>query len=291
FLVFFFAALNIRRLPAVYFLAFALIFSCMVNVVFVLGERVNGRGVEVHGVAPDGALGKAQVVDGSTLLTVNGKKLNTPDELVAAVEQNGSAKFSIYQYEFYEDRELKREDLVAGATAGERLGIATWSRSYNWRAQGFFNHFTTYAEALQLIISLLFGLIIASISKRKDQLAENIPANHVLRVLTSSTALMLMLAAMGLALLLTSTRASQLAFMVSAFSIIVVSGSRKLMVAAGLIAIPIVLGGLLFLQETRNVGFIDTRDESTLYRLTMWKDGLRLSTASPHNLVFGIGMD
>jgi O-antigen ligase len=291
FTVFFFAALNIRRLPVVYFLAFALIFSCMINVVFVLGERINGRGVEVHGIAPDRALGKAQVVDGSTLLTVNGKKLNTPDELVAAVEQNGSAKFTIYQYEFYEDRELDRADLASGTAATEKLGIAAWSRSYNWRAQGFFNHFTTYAEALQLIASLLFGLIVASLAKRKDELSEKIPSNRVLRILTSSTALMLMLAAIGIALLLTSTRASQFAFMVSAFSVIVVSGSRKLLLAAGVIAIPVVLGGLLFLQETRNVGFIDTSDESTRYRLTMWRDGMRLSTTSPHNLIFGIGMD
>jgi O-antigen ligase len=291
FTVFFFAALNIRRLPAVYFLAFALVFSCMINVVFVFVERTIGRGVEVHGIAPDGALGKAQVVDGATLLTVNGKKMNTPDELVAVIEQNGSAKISIYQYESYDDRDLKREDLASGTTAGEKLGLTAWARSYNWRAQGFFNHFTTYAEALQLIISLLFGLIVASLAKRKDELSENIPVNRVLRVLTSTPVLMIMLTGMGIALLLTSTRASQFAFMVSAFSIIVVSGSRKLLIAAGVIAIPVVLGGLLFLQETRNVGFIDTSDESTLYRLTMWKDGMRLSTASAHNLIFGIGMD
>jgi O-antigen ligase len=79
--------------------------------------------------------------------------------------------------------------------------------------------------------------------------------------------------------------------MVSAFVGITMSGSRKLLFAAGLLAIPVILGGLLFLQQSRNVGFLDTSDESTLYRLTMWRDGLRLSTANAHNLVFGIGMD
>jgi O-antigen ligase len=99
------------------------------------------------------------------------------------------------------------------------------------------------------------------------------------------------LAAILLALLLTVTRASQLAFMVSAFVAIVMSGSRKLLLAAAILAIPVILGGLLFLQQSRNVGLLDATDESTLYRLTMWKDGLRLSTADAHNLVFGIGMD
>ena len=293
FLVFYFAYLNIRRLPAVYFLAFALIFSCMINVAWVIGERIMGRGVEVHGIAPDGPLAKLQVTEGTTLLRANGKKVNAPDEVIAQIEQNGAAKILVYQYEFYREIDINRDDLLPGGNPNERLGIAGWSRSYNWRAQGFFGHFTTYAEALQLIASLLFGLIVASLTRRKrpDDSNENKPTNFALRLLTSSPLLIISLGAMGVALLLTVTRASQLAFMVSAFSNIVLSGSRKLLLAAGIIAIPVVIGGLLFLQETRNVGFVDTSDESTLYRITMWKDGLRLSTTNAHNLVFGLGMD
>jgi len=41
-------------------------------------------------------------------------------------------------------------------------------------------------------------------------------------------------------------------------------------------------------QAERQLGI---ESESTLYRVTMWRDGLRLSTDSAHNLVFGIGMD
>ena len=287
-LVFFFVYLNIRRLSAVYFLAFVLIFSCMINVAVVIGQRFIGRGVEVYNVAPDGPLGRLDIIDGTTLLAADGKKLNTPDELVNAVEQNGRVKLSIYEYEFYRDRELTRDELQPGSTAAERLGVGAWARSYNWRAQGFFGHFTTYAEALQLIASLLFGLIIAALVRGSYTDA---PQNRALRFATSAPFLMVLLGAILIALLLTVTRASQLAFMVSAFTIILLSRSRKLLIAAGLIAIPVVLGGLLFLQESRNVGFIDTSDNSTTYRLTMWRDGLRLSTASPRNFIFGLGMD
>jgi hypothetical protein len=292
-LVFFFAYLNIRRLPAIYFLAFALIFSCMINVAWVIGERIVGRGVEVHGIAPDGPLAKQQIIESATLTRVNGRRLHSPEELVAQIDQNGTAKILLYQYESYKEIDLNREALLPGNSASERLGIAGWSRTYNWRAQGFFGHFTTYAEALQLIASLLFGLIVASLVRTKNQRNsnENKLANPWLSRLTWTPLLIGTLAAMCLALLLTVTRASQLAFMVSAFSIIALSGSRKLLLAAGLIAIPVVIGTLLFLQETRNVSFVDTSDESTLYRLTMWKDGLRLSTTNVHNLVFGIGMD
>ena len=287
-LVFFLVYLNIRRLGAAYFLAFVLIFSCMINVAVVIGQRFAGRGVEVYNVAPDGPLGRLQITDNTTLLTADGKKLNTPDELIAAVEQNGHVKLSIYQNEFYLQREITRDDLAPGASANERLGIGGWSRSYNWRAQGFFGHFTTYAEALQLIASLLFGLIVAALVKGRYSDA---PQNSALRFVTSTPLLMVLLGAILIALLLTVTRASPFAFMVSAFTIILLSRSRKLLIAAGIIAIPVVLGGLFFLQETRNVGFIDTSDNSTTYRLTMWRDGLRLSTASAHNFVFGLGMD
>jgi O-antigen ligase len=96
---------------------------------------------------------------------------------------------------------------------------------------------------------------------------------------------------MCLALLLTVTRASQLAFMVSAFAIVVLGASRKMLIAAVLIALPIVFGGLLFLQQSRNTGFFDAKDESTRYRTVMWRDGMRLWTDNAHNFVFGLGMD
>jgi hypothetical protein len=56
---------------------------------------------------------------------------------------------------------------------------------------------------------------------------------------------------MSLALLLTVTRASQLAFMISGAVIVLVGLGRKWLVVAGLIAIPVALAGVLFLQQSR----------------------------------------
>src|SRR6476659_7668235 len=64
FMVFFFAFLNIRNLRAAKGLVFLLIFSCMFNVVWSLADRVIGHGIQVYGVAPDGPLGKANIIDG-----------------------------------------------------------------------------------------------------------------------------------------------------------------------------------------------------------------------------------
>jgi O-antigen ligase len=285
-LVFFFAFLNLRRLSAVYLVAFLLILSTLVNVAWAIGTRLCGRGVEIHGLAPEGPLARSGVPDGATLVSVDGKKVNSPDELIAALSSDAPSKLLVYEWESYRTIDLNRNDLMPGGDADAKLGIANWSRSYNWRAQGFFGHFTTYAEALQLIASLLFGIVVATLSRPRDR-----SGSGLLNFFTSTPAMIAALAAILVALLLTVTRASQLAFMVSAFVAIVMSGSRKLLLAAAILAVPVVLGGLLFLQQSRNVGLIDPTDESTLYRITMWKDGLRLSTADAHNLVFGIGMD
>jgi O-antigen ligase len=96
---------------------------------------------------------------------------------------------------------------------------------------------------------------------------------------------------MSLALLLTVTRASQLAFMISGAVIVLVGLGRKWLLIAGVIAIPLALAGLLFLQQSREVGFFDTKDESIRWRQTVWREGFDLWTSSPRNFVFGVGMD
>ena len=279
FLIFIFAAANIRRLRAAYLLAFALIVSCMVNVVWTPVQRLIGRGVEIHGLKSDGPLAKALLWGGDTLLTANGKKIKTPDDVAAAVAQNDVTKIKFYRPDFEFVVDVKRSDLLAGTTANEQLGIESWRLSHNWRSMGFYNHYVTYSEVLQLIASLIFGLLIAAIGSFARQNRTTIPLLAAAFIGAS------------FALLLTVTRASQLALMISSFAIILRGASKKIALAAVVLAIPTILGGLFFLQQSRQTGFFDSKDESTRYRLVMWNDGARLLTDSPRNFIVGIGMD
>jgi O-antigen ligase len=289
FLVFFFAFLNLRNLVAVRAVVFLLIFSCMFNVAWSLVDRVIGHGIQVFGVAENGPLGKAGVVDGDAILTADGQKITSAEQLLTLLEQNGSIKLRVYRPEEYLELTPKKSDISPTANSpGSSLGIAAWETGRNWRAQGFFSHFTTYAEMLQLIASLLFGLIVVSLGRAREKLDRSDP---LLRFLKSTPVMIVSLAAILIVMILTVTRASQGAFLVSAFAIIVLFGSRRLFIAAVIVAIPVILGGMLFLQSSRNIGVIDSKDESTQYRLTMWRDGWRLSHANAHNLAFGIGMD
>lgn len=289
FLILYFVIYNLRNLRAVYFLGFALIASCMVNVVWTPVQRLIGRGIEIHSVNPDGPLAKASLGEGDTLLEADGRKIKTPDELLQRIEQNEITKVKFYRPDFYLVVDVKRADLLAGANSLEKLGFESWRKSRNWRSSGFYGHYTTYAEVLQLIASLTLGLLVAGFFSGRKKFAEPASSERSKRV----TFAMLFIAVVGMsvALLMTVTRASQLAFLISAFVIFAVGASRKWLVAAIAVGLPVALGGLFFLQQSRQVGFFDAKDDSTLYRQTMWRDGLRLWSENPRHIVVGVGMD
>ena len=208
-------------------------------------------------------------------------------------------KLKFYRPDFEFVVDVKRENLLSGANALEKLGIESWKKSRNWRSSGFFGHYATYAEVLQLIASLAFGLFIASFfrakaRRRRDKStkAQRRKQFSVISAICFFTFHFLFcVAAMSLALLLTVTRASQLAFLISAVVIVLASGRRKLLLGLAAIILPIALGGLIFLQQSRNVGFFDAKDDSTTYRQTIYREGFDLWTENARNFSLGVGMD
>lgn len=293
FLIFYFVFYNVRTIRAAHFLAFTLIASCMVNVLWMPVERLIGRGVEIHGMQDASPLKKALLMDGDALLEANKIKLRTPEELLQVIEQNELTKVKFYRPDFEFAVDVKRADLLTGSNAMERLGITSWKKSHNWRSKGFYGHYTTYAEVLQLIGSLAFGLLIAGFIRRKENSAEETAtvARSANNFLSPIPILFFCVIGIGFALLLTVTRAPQLAFLISAGIIIFAGMGRKWFLTAALIVVPISIGGLYFLQQSRQVGFFDSKDESTRYRQIMMRDGLRLWTENPRHFVFGVGMD
>jgi Lipid A core - O-antigen ligase and related enzymes len=281
FLIVYFVRLNIRNLRAAAFVGTMLVVSCMVNVLWVPIERAIGRGVEIHEIDPNGPLAKALLMNGDALLTANKRRLQSPDDLLAVLETSETTEVKFYRPDFEFTVKLDRNNLLPGDTAIARLGIGWWKKSHNWRSRGFYGHYVTYAEVLQLIGSLAFGLLIASFVGWRKRTAKPWQVG----------ALAACFALFAFALLLTVTRAPQLALMMSAGVIVLVGLGRKWVLIAALVCIPIAAGGLYFLQQSRDVGFFDAKDESTRYRKVMIQDGLRLMTESPRNLVFGLGVD
>src|SRR5688572_15598982 len=169
---------NVPSLRVVRLLALTVIGSCMINVLFTAGQFAIGQGVKVEGVAPDSPLAKAvfrtrsvtnptPIANGDTVWQVDGQQVGSPEELATALAAgNPVAKVRIYRVEWMPELEVPRGQLLNGTNALQQLGISSWSRGRDWRATGFFNHWTTYSEVLQLIASLALGMFLALRQKK-----------------------------------------------------------------------------------------------------------------------------
>ena len=312
FLIFYFVAGNLRHLRAVKFLAFALIFSCMISAAWSPVERVVGRGVQISGISAESPFARVvhynhdsyleavrkkvkipenlpaetgeEIIDnplltGDVIIEANGRKIRTPDELTAEIEKNEVTFLECFRAPHYFTVLVRRENLLNGAGSLEKLGIEDWKRGRNWRYAGFYGQIITYAEVLQLIASLVLGLFIASFDRK-------LPSNVKQRLF-----LAICLIVMIIALSLTFTRAAQLALVASALSIVFANGNRRLTLALTAMILPVAMVGLLFLQQGRQIGFYDTKDISINYRQTVYREGFDLWTSNSRHFFIGVGMD
>src|SRR5258705_4646389 len=268
---------NVTSLRVARLLALTLISACMVNALYTAGERLLGRAVRVDGVSENSPLYKAGIRNGDTLLEVDGEKLRDPQELINALlkPDKNPATVLTYRHELQPVFKVPRGSLLAGSNVLQQLGIGSWSRGRDWRATGFYGQFVTYAEALQLIIALAMGIFVSLPVKRS----------------WIGALLLIALGGLGIALLLTVTRASWLGCLVSTLIVLLFGVRRRAMILIGVLAVPLILAGLLVLQQKRNVAFIDQTDQSTTWRETVWREGVNLLVSKPRHLLCGIGMD
>jgi O-antigen ligase len=287
---------NVRSPKVLRALALTFVASCALGLVHTFGVFAVGHGVKVRALSADSPLRAAGVEEGDTVTSVDGADVATPEQVERAIRTerpsadktyrwpDGSpactwderaACVRVYRAEVIPAYNVARGALLNGDTPEARLGIVSWSRGRDERVSGFYGQYQTYSEVLQLIASLALGMLVAL--RRRLNL--------------KGALLAAALAGMCGALLLTLTRASWAGFLVSALTITLVGASRRtLFVTAGL-GVLLVAAGLFVLEQKRQVGFIDTRDQSTAWRLMVWRDGARILTSSPRNLLVGVGMD
>jgi O-antigen ligase len=286
----------VRERRVLHLLTLVLVASCLVNVIFTFGVFAKGRGIKVTTLATGSPLFAAGVLEGDTLLSVDGAPVQSPEDVERGVRveraaddkiyrgPNGSTQciwdesascVRLYRKEALLTFRLARGDLSPGVTAADRLGLTNWTRGRDERAAGFYGHYTTYAETLQLIASLVLGLLMA------------LPRKSNLKGVLFGAAF----AAMAVALILTVTRASWLGLLLSALTIAFVSANRRTLIICAALALPLIATSLIILQQKRQVSFIDPREGSTAWRLTVWGEGARVLASSPRHLLVGVGMD
>ncbi len=282
FLVLYFAYQNVRTLKAAKVVAIMLVTSAMVNVVWQPVERLLGRGVQLQGVSANGPLGKAGIVSGDTILRVDGKRVATAEEVITELAAAPTAEVLIHRAAGNKTFTVASADILPFSVATYQLGVERWHANHRWRATGFYGHFTTYSEVLQLIGSLVFGMLIAFLlgRRRRDK-----PLGFELRLSFAAVICAVAFVFICIALLLSGTRGSQLGLLASGFVMVIALRSRRLLVVALCLAIPVAAFGYFTLLQTREAS------EDNEYRKTMWSDGVRLATESPRHLLVGVGMD
>lgn len=273
---------NVRSRRVLRLLALTLVASCMVNVLYTVGTFAAGRGVKIEKLEKESGLYRAGVREGDTILDVDGRRvknlkvlsgmLASPAEGVAATR---AARVRVYRLESYPVYEVERNVGSAGDTFERQLGVTRWSRGRDERASGFYGHYVTYAEVLQLIASLALGLLVA------------------LRRKWSGRGVLLAASVAGLlgALALTLTRAAWLGFLLSAFAVVLAGAGRRKLLVLSALALPLAVAGLFVLQQKRQIAFLDPKEGSTAWRLMVYRESFDLLVREPRHLVVGVGMD
>lgn len=269
---------HVRDASIVRKLTVVLIVAGVSAAVFAIGTFAVGKNLKVVRLAADSPLRSAGVAENDTIVIANGKSISSPDQLadVLVSAESDVVPIKIYRYEVYLDHVVSRAAVANTGDNAQKLGIVEWARGRDARASGFYGHYTTFAEAVQLILSVAFGLLIC------------VPGGVFAR---NRVVLLCAVAAFGIALFLTVTRASWAGFVISAAVMILIGTSRKTIFTCIACAVPVALAGVFYLQQKRNVAFIDTKDGSTTWRMTVWREGVDLLTSSPRHLIVGVGMD
>jgi O-Antigen ligase len=231
-----------------------------------------GIGARIEGLAPDNPLAKHGVESGDVVGDVNDRPTRTPDAFRAAARPNAPESKMVLQIKRGTpvtrlSIELPRSE-VNSALADPRIRL---ERAHPLRAQGSFYHYVPFAGFMTLVAMLAWGFALVQKDWRK------------LRAL-----LVCIFMAAFLCVAATFTRGYMVAIAIATLVTVWLAAKRK----GRTIAVIAVVVGLaiatFMIHQERGLGWIAAGDAGTEYRVSMWRDGLRLARQHP---LLGIGFD
>ena len=271
FLAFYFVSTKVRSIRFANFLAVTLVLSCLVNVAYSASKLAYGRGLRIDAINPTSAFASDTIQIGDVILEADDQTVNTPEALSQIVDSHrGRLRLKLQRKDSVIETSIPRRSVKEANGVGfERLGIAT-SPGRNFRISGFYSHYETYAEVLQLIVSLAVGLLIAAPRRR-----------HLLTwFLCGSIALLVP------TLILTSTRAAVAGLTIS-IAVMALASSRRRVLIVSIVGVLVILPvAFVAVEHSRGVSFFDPEEGSTAYRLEVWREALGIIKDNP---LLGIG--
>ena len=267
FLAFYFVSSKVTSVRMVKLLTFAIIVSCFGNIVASGVQIAKGRGLRIDSIREDSPFAGRSLQVGDVILEADDKPVHSLEDLSRIIdEQRGQMRVKFQRSEAVSEVYVSRR--VEG-TGTERLGITT-SPGRNFRITGFYSHYETYAEVLQLIAALAIGMLIALPDKRSRL----------------GWFLGLMILLIGVALLFTSTRAAMIGLTV-AVACMAYASSRRRVLLVGMVALVLAAPiAYVMVERARGISFLDPEEGSFAWRLKVWPETLPLIKDHP---LFGIG--
>ena len=271
FLAFYFVCNTVRDLRLARFLGLALVLSCLANVAYSAGQLAVGRGLRVDTINQDSPFAREGLKVGDVIIEADDHRIKTAEDLSRVVDsQRGRLRVRFLRNESINEASVSRRAIIqSGKIEAERLGL-TGSPGRSFRVTGFYSHYETYAEVLQLIAALAVGMLIASPKK----------TSRAAIFLTASTLLIVS------ALIMTSTRAALAGFAISVVVMAVASARRRTIMVAALSILVLAALAVVSLERSRGMTIFDPNEGSTAYRLEVWWEAAGLIKNHP---VAGIG--
>ncbi len=270
FFAFYLVSNNVRGPRFARFLAFALVGSCLINVAYSAGQLAAGRGIRIDTMSQDSPLSNRGLMVGDVILEADDRKVETPGDLAAIISSGrGVLRLKYQRTEAVALTTVRRQGLKQALTSGVGLGLTT-SPGRNFRVTGFYSHYETYAEVLQLIAALAVGMLLAYPGKRSG----------LAFFLTLSILLL------SAALVMTATRAALAGLGIAVLAMALVSSHRRAILTAAAAFLILASVAFLMVERTRGISVLDPQEQSTAWRLEVWREAFGLIKNHP---VVGIG--
>jgi hypothetical protein len=267
FLAFYFVSNRIRSLRFATALAFIIVASCLVNVAYSGLQLARGKGLHIDAIKEHSFFLDDGLAVGDIILSADGQNIKSQEDLLRIIgSQRGRLRITYQRGEEVQSVNVSRD---YDGPDDDPLGIST-SPGRGFRVSGFYSHYETYAEVLQLIGALALGMLIAHPRKNSP----------TARFLAGSA---LLIAA---ALLLTSTRAAIVGLITAAVIMAIASFRHRAIVIAALGVLVLMPAGLAVIEKSRGVSLFDLQEGSTAYRIEVWREAFRLVKDHP---IVGIG--
>ncbi|MEN3332589.1 MAG: hypothetical protein V7641_1954 [Blastocatellia bacterium] len=267
FLAFYFVSSKVTSARMVKVLTLVIVVSCFANIVASGVQIARGRGLRIDSLREDSPFANRSLQVGDVILEADDKPVHSPEDLSRILdEQRGQMRVKFQRSEAVSEVYVSRR--VEG-TGTERLGINT-SPGRNFRVSGFYSHYETYAEVLQLIAALAIGLLIALPDKRSRL----------------GWFLGVMILLMAVTLLFTSTRAAMIGLTL-AVACMAYASSRRRVLLVGMLALVVAAPvAYVMVERARGISFLDPEEGSFAWRLKVWPETFPLIKDHP---LFGIG--